>query len=598
MKIFIVLRKLNTSEIESILKEENKTIIYNDHHFVDNKIINDCNVEKKNPSPDCVTKSFSEAFELTQAFGHKQIKNKTIIEWLTINKNTLWYYTRFILFNRYKDTLFKINYINHVINEVSSREQCYYYVFTDESDISEYFDQKNINIIIKQKKAAIKWHFLYYLIISMLRTLLGIIFLPFFSSKRIKHIIIANPVNKQSSYSARCNKKKQADPYLNNLIEKAQYNKNFRLLTEIYHSNTKRLFQKNFFSLLFDRNWRKTIFFEPFIFFTFFLKEYSKLCNALEECYEIIYNDVLSSTKSEQLLLKKFLKLQGLHKFALRRELAATLMLKKYKNLNTISCINEHGMNNKTILNVAANLNIITIGIQHGLIYDSHFEYMYGKEDQKFHPFPDYTIVWGEKWKHLLVKKSCYYENNIIVLGHLRTDLIHHIKNIKTFDNPDFVRFEKPVILYASQPLFKGDENIRYKYGFDFLQLSKDFKNLFFIIKPHPNEKDYKDFFNKIATEINTKNYQFYTGDLYQILAISRVVIIYYSTVGLESIYFNKPVIAFDYHNNDITGLIKEKVAFQATEYNSLKKLITQIREGQKMEILKDKRDNYIRERA
>src|SRR5690606_38857165 len=146
---------------------------------------------------------------------------------------------------------------------------------------------------------------------------------------------------------------------------------------------------------------------------------------------------------------------------------------------------------------------------------------------------------------------------NLKVVGQLRTDIIPKIKQWAEREKAS----SKYTVLYPSQPLYVGEEKMRERLTLDFLKLTIDFPEIEFVVKPHPFEKDCKAYFENIAKRINAKNFKVINDDLYKLLALSDLVMVYNSTVGAEAVYFDKPLIVMNYSDNDFSGFIDEVVA-------------------------------------
>ena len=69
------------------------------------------------------------------------------------------------------------------------------------------------------------------------------------------------------------------------------------------------------------------------------------------------------------------------------------------------------------------------------------------------------------------------------------------------------------------------------------------------------------ELYHKIAKKYNANNYEINTGNLYSLIAKCNIVITYYSTVGIEAIYFNKELITLDYNKLDLQSYLKNKVS-------------------------------------
>ena len=194
---------------------------------------------------------------------------------------------------------------------------------------------------------------------------------------------------------------------------------------------------------------------------------------------------------------------------------------------------------------------------------------------------PDITLHWSKQLHEFLTSVSYYPESATKISGHIRTDIIPVLKNLTRNEVVSELDNSKPLILYISQSSQQGQEVARKQITTDFFKLTKKYKDYQFIIKPHPRELDF-GYFYRIASEIETNNYRIVTQDLYKLLTISDLVIIFTSTVGAEAVYFEKDLIVMDYYDNDLSGYVKDKIAFKASNYEELELLVGEIIKGNK----------------
>ena len=114
-----------------------------------------------------------------------------------------------------------------------------------------------------------------------------------------------------------------------------------------------------------------------------------------------------------------------------------------------------------------------------------------------------------------------------------------------------------------------ADSELKERQLNDFLALCKALKGERFVIKPHPNEAEI-DKYRKLVTSGLYPNLELYEGELYFLLASSKIVITYYSTVGLEAIYFNKELITLDHQERDFQGYSKAAIAHNVLDGKQL----------------------------
>ena len=55
-----------------------------------------------------------------------------------------------------------------------------------------------------------------------------------------------------------------------------------------------------------------------------------------------------------------------------------------------------------------------------------------------------------------------------------------------------------------------------------------------------------------------------------------------FSTVGAEAVYFHKPLLILDHLGQDVQGYIREKVAFEARDWQTLEEVLLEVLSGKK----------------
>lgn len=251
----------------------------------------------------------------------------------------------------------------------------------------------------------------------------------------------------------------------------------------------------------------------------------------------------------------------------------------KNRDFRSISTIDENSPNVKSILDSARLNNILTIGIQHGIIHDLHPAYVITPQDIKRKILCDKFIVWGENWKQYMMRNIGYPESMIYIAGQPRTDIIpvllrEHQKLTTKLSLPD-----KNIVVFASQPL--PDKMLRERAAFDVFTTMGKMDNVHLVIKLHPAEVNDPDYYNKIAAQVGCTNYSImFDTDLYLVIASCNLLITISSTVGAETIYFGKPLVILDHLNEDLLGYVKQGIAFKATNQSELNGIIRGILSG------------------
>lgn len=295
-------------------------------------------------------------------------------------------------------------------------------------------------------------------------------------------------------------------------------------------------------------------------------KEFNK---KLETLWEKIKN-------SEE--LKKSLTFDGIPLYDILKEDVEAL-LKSFKTYTSVSFIeaakrildtikpsvilmhDEYGTLQLSLIKEAKKRNIPTISIQHGANTETWISYVHKIQHVKDEsgkisfPLPQKMCVWSNKAKGNLLKFGNFPNNIPEVTGDPKIDFLP--KAIQQFNSTRIkeklnIPTRKKIILFATQTLPNLQEKeLITKSVFESI---KNLQDVYLIIKAHPNETGLS-FYKKIADENDVSNYtiqQF--SSLYELLYIANVVIVPYSTVGLEGMRMKKPVITLNLlglHNDD-----------------------------------------------
>ena len=202
-----------------------------------------------------------------------------------------------------------------------------------------------------------------------------------------------------------------------------------------------------------------------------------------------------------------------------------------------------------------------TIGIQHGYIYPGNPMYHYynfrTKKSLLGFPIPSNFLVYGNYVKKLLIDVG-YPEKNIITFGNpnfFELRKTHSILKEKCISEKYGIPKNKKIILFATgklQPFYSNHGTYNYDVQI-FKNLLSNFKNnsdVFIILKPHPTEKNISIYKNLI-NEFSVSNAKIIDGDLLEILSISSVTISVFSSVMIDSLCMNVPVVRVKFPNDE-----------------------------------------------
>jgi hypothetical protein len=307
-------------------------------------------------------------------------------------------------------------------------------------------------------------------------------------------------------------------------------------------------------------------------------KEFLRARRQIQKGVEQIHNN-LNDRQIFQRILISFADLNASTNYYLFKYLAYIKFFGE-TSFKGILSIDEYSPNNKIILDAAKNNGIRTMAYQHGNIFDLHVGYNYSTKDQSINPIPDTTVTWGKRWHNQLMKKGRYPANRLQIAGQLRTDIIPALRamNEPKINALNTLPVQKKLVMYASQP--QRDSDSRYRAAKDMITAAKAIDDLHLIIKLHPREDD-SELYTKLADKYHLTRYTICKDEeLYLLLQVSDIVVTCFSTVGIEAIFFNKPLIILDHLKQDVLSLHKDGIAIQATSAKELIETINGILRG------------------
>lgn len=573
-----ILRTLSSKEYNS-LKKENCVFIYLNEEI--KQLYPDLDNNSRLLFEEKSKKDYEEThIERVIQFGHKKsLRNNSLTKNLETKEDSYWYYLRFSLFHRTKEEFILYDAINECLESIGEVSKTI--IFTNTK-----VDSKNFNCKTKvflSSKSAIKKtlyfkYFTTYILLFLYRAISLKTIVKHFNRSESKTLLFANLYINQSVYSLKKDEFIKGDPHLEPLIEKSLEKEEFMYLTQLRPPSLEQNHHLSIEDYLRKRPYsNKTIVFEFYLFLALFRSDIYRNYNLIrgeinkyttKDKYDCKYNNAL---------LKKITFLDKMLFLAIWREKAASILFKKYSFQKTI-CIDEYSLQNRSINASAKQNNVTTYAIQHGAISQSNIAYRFCKEDISYKPFVDYSFIRGQHTFDMLTKAN-FPKSTLSIVGHMRTDAIARIKKL------NHLKGSRKTIIYATQPLPNADKEIQKKQLDDFLFLCKSFPKVDFIIKPHPNEN--KEKYYSLKKIENLKNLEIITDQLYTLLAKSDAVITYYSTVGIEALYFGKTLITNDYYELDYQSYLKDQVSRNARNREELKRIVeklTQEEDFQKQE--------------
>lgn len=571
MKCFIIDRILSQDEVELLSQSKGTEIFYTADHL-SNQVSNSEQISELTET-DKKSINYDILNEILQISTLKY-EGQPILEYLNIDHFNVWFYHKFRLYFDIRNACFEIEKIKKTELLFES-----VFVFTDSSFIksfSGFISTTNVNYVASKAKLD-KLSLFHFMLTSAFRLIKS--WLNFTSYKNHKLI-----VDNRGHYKEMITVSGESDifenSYLGYLFDKIGNKKiavldvltipkfdgkvpfRFKWNAIINHQNRKRIYEESIlFKGFFNSNIRKQRKLDSSVLLDK-LKSVSKI-EGLNPVQKLIFWRLMDLHQSTKLYYFKHL---------------AYKQFFQDKAFQMVASIDEYSANLKLIHDAAKSYNMESVGLQHGTMHELHPGYVYSKEEANCNPFPDKTIIWGERWKTFLQEKGNYPSATLVISGQIRADVIPNLINKKEEIREAIALPIKKVLLFASQP--QRDLILRRQTATDIFQAVKDSSDVLLVLKPHPLEVDLT-YFENIASTIGCTNYSIINDvDLYQLLAISDYVVTSFSTVGTEAVYFEKPLIIYDPLNQDVMKYIEDGVGIQAKNSIDLTSILEQLANG------------------
>ncbi len=521
---------------------------------------------------------FQEAFQLIQNFPHKIYSGNSLLNEPNYKGKSLFYFTRFILINRFTPALKEYRLLEGILKKLSEEEKSKDVVVLNSSPYSHYIESKlRIDFITKGVMKAGKLNKKAYYMLFVLRAFLGF-FINIFRSGT-KHIFLFPQVEPQPLLHRETLKMESGNPITDYYLEDFLKKKGCFVLEERFPVN-EGSFDLNRQNLL-GRYGKRSLYFEPYLLKAILFNAKGAVLKNIAHQEKHIFDTINKHEANGAIKLLNHIQydLRALRKLGVLRMMAAENLYQSRK-IKTTGCIDEYSVKSRSVLYPAAISGSKTYAIQHGSIHKNHMGYSYLKEDKEHCKFVDQLFVYGQDIKNLLIAQN-NFAGETIVSGQLRADIIPTLLKKHTQLKVEGLNDDRPMILYTSQPVFSvGGSEIRDAINRDFFALSKEFPDCKFVLKPHPRETDWT-YFEKIAMEVGATDYLITQADLYLLLSKCTMMLTHCSSVGAEAVNFDKPLVVQDYPNIDIMDYIKDGIGFKASDKNELRKVISGILEGQ-----------------
>lgn len=519
-------------------------------------------------------------------FGDFRVGNQRVAELFSIDTASVWHYHKFRVYFAVRNLMY---FLQPLLKKFDSFNDHIWFVSGDVRPLRKLFPEVSFRMPPAKDKEPINYRILLsYLVLLNFRTLSYL-----FTFRKKPEYLLYMTEKYSNVLDKRALKIKQGHHILEYLI--SELDGRFALLTEVLMPKTKGKSDYSYSKKQFNRKTGscRKIFVEGFMIKGLLSKKVRRSTTDAQKILRLGYNSVGETELSinQRLILELFQSLDSSSRFFLFRYFAA----RKYfagSGIKAVIAGDENSPLTKSLLDAAKFCGIKVIGLQHGTMHDLHPAYLYTPTDGKNGVMPDLTLTWGKYWEEFLLAKGNYPAGSVVSVGQIRTDIIPVLT--KAESQKEINPTER--IVFASQP--QRDPELRFQAAFDVFKAARSLPNTQLVVKLHPREFDDTDYYAEIAVKAGCKNYTIdKNSDLYQLIASCDVLITCFSTVGTETVYFHKPLVILDHLSQDIMGYAAEGVAFQATNAESLTKILSGIFKGT-LRVDRTKYDTFIEKYA
>lgn len=249
---------------------------------------------------------------------------------------------------------------------------------------------------------------------------------------------------------------------------------------------------------------------------------------------------------------------------------------------DAIVTIDDRSPFGKTVNVISKSLGVPTLIVQHGFVGDP----IYGPICS------DKIAVFGHACKDALVKRDTN-PDDVVVTGQPRFDVLINKKFDRNwiYDKLNIDK-KKGLIVFASTDLSDDEKEI---IVHELSTAMRVFPDKQLIIKPHPSDNGakFRDMVRKLNSDaIVVLDY------LYEILSECDVLLTTWSTVGLEAMILDKPIIIINLMNRpDMTSYVESGAAIEVKTVDGIAQAInTVLYDSKTIERMKINREKYIRD--
>jgi len=222
---------------------------------------------------------------------------------------------------------------------------------------------------------------------------------------------------------------------------------------------------------------------------------------------------------------------------------------------NAVLVSYEAGPYQRALTIQAQRKGILTVGLQHGMIFDNHYDYMHTRitNDVVADPYgftvPKVTCVWGSMWKEVLTETGHYPKDTVVITGNWRYD---HIIKIMGFMDVQIIKQEFKIAPGKSVVLILSSRSDCTRYIRECLMVLAKRPECQALIKLHPSQ-DAKPV-RELLPQFGYSDDALVEGKLIEAIKIADLVISQTSTSALEAVLLERPLVLVNL-NADISWM-------------------------------------------
>lgn len=248
---------------------------------------------------------------------------------------------------------------------------------------------------------------------------------------------------------------------------------------------------------------------------------------------------------------------------------------------DAIVTIDDRSPFGKTVNVISSSLGVPTLIVQHGIFADHPIEGVICSEKY---------AVFGYAFRDILIKRGGD-PDKIVVTGQPRFDILVNKKYYKKWIYEKLnINREKGIVFFASTDLSDTEKEMTVS---GLCAAMKDFPDKQLVIKPHPSDDG--AMFEHLVRKLDSDAIIVYSH-LYELLHACDVLLTTWSTVGLEAMLFDKPVIVINLMDIAAVSTYVEKgAALEAKTAEDIKRTLKMVLYDPKtIEEMKINRQKYV----